>query len=272
MSLSEGCDILQTPAHDFTVWMYWEDQIGPRGRIKKKPAYYDLCQETVLRHNSNARIIDKTEASSLLGGLPPELDGVYVAHRSDWIRKMILWKYGGLYVDSDFICFEPLHSIARLASNFDFVGYKEWNGGYMDNFIAARAGSRLMRAAADEALRRIRCGNLAWTDTSTASLEAAFNRYRWKTKWIELPTHLVNPVSVVDSSWFTYEGPHQGAEHRDTCLGYMTSFHSLRHWAADQSREALLGGNARACHILRRGLGLCETPPPTSNGHVIPAQ
>lgn len=233
------------------IWLYWEN-IG-----RPKPAYYELCQQSVLKHNPSARIIGREEAEELIGPIPKELDEVYIIHRVDWIRKMLLWKHGGMYLDSDFICFESLAPLAGLARTFDFVGYKEWHSGIMDNIMVAKAGSPILKAAADIALDYVkRKGkNVKWLDTNNVAMEQAMESWRWKSKWMMLPTHVLSPVNVCDKDWFIQEQDGYALEHDKSCLGYITSYHTIKDWAQNRTKRELMSGNERVCHIFRHAFG-----------------
>lgn len=231
-----------------TIWLYWEDVNG-----REKPVYYDLCQKSVLHHNPTARIIGKEETRELLGGLPPEIDNVYIAHRSDWIRKAILYKFGGMWLDSDFVCMENMDGLLSMAQSFDFVGYKEWGSDLMDNFFVCRAGSKIVGAAADEALRLIREGRkLKWLETNRGAIVHGFNRYKWQNRWAVLPTHLFSPVNCNQADWFfDHEPMNTIPGHAPASFGYMTSYHAMGERIYTRTLHELMTGSFRLSNILR---------------------
>lgn len=231
-----------------TIWQYWED------RGTQKPDYYSLCQETVARHNENVRIIGPEDLPELVGELPEVLNRAYVTHKIDWIRKKLLIEQGGVYVDSDFICMRSLKAIQEMAPHFDYVGYKEWNtGGWMDNFMAAKKGSKILQHALDYSLKQLEMknGKVNWLECSTDAINSAFNEYRWKSDYVKLETHLIEPQKVTDTWWFTQKTDETPNHH---CYGFMTSVHNLRSWCINKTREQLLGGEERVCHLFRRAM------------------
>lgn len=234
-----------------TIWMYWEDIPG-----RPKPAFYQLCQETILRHNPNVVILNKEEAESHVGKIPVEFNNVHIIHRVDWIRKKLLAKFGGMYLDSDFICFQNLDSLLGLAKDFDFVGYREWDREIMDNIFVARAGSPILKEAADYCVKEIKKKrrDIFWLDTNAYAMESAFAKWQWNCKWILLPTHLINPIDVCDRKWYLKRIKDYRPEHRASCLGYITSYNELREWAQNKTREEILNGDERVCHIIRHAL------------------
>lgn len=229
------------------IYLYWEGT--------QRHWYYELCARTVLKHNPTARILNRKDVEEVVGPLPSELDDVYVIHRVDWIRKAFIERVGGLWLDMDFICLRPLDALATLASDFDYVGYKEWHGSWMDNLFAAKVGSVILRSAREHALEQVRTQgkNLRWLATSTESMAHAFEQHPW-CLYTQLPTHILSPVSVMEPEWFVV--PTKGDELTSfQAFGFMTSFHTLRGWLEGQSEAEFLAGGSRLANLLRRGLG-----------------
>lgn len=236
--------------HGNTLWMYWEGECIPD--------YYQLCQESILRRHDCARIVGPDDLPGLIGEIPEVLKRAYITYRVDWIRKMLLWKQGGMYIDSDFICLKPLDGLLGMAPHFDYVGYQEWGGGHMDNFMCARQGSPFMKSAADYALHALerKHGKIGWLEASRDAIRHAISEWRWRSNWMMIPTHLVTPVSVTDKKWFTSEPePGEGCP-KHFSYGYMTSVHSMNRWVKGRTRDEFLNGNARVCHLLRKALEL----------------
>lgn len=237
---------MRTPPY---LWAYWE---GPPMHW-----YYQLCWQTIQRHNPGARLLGRADVEAELGPLPAELDPVYVVHRCDWVRKAWIHQVGGAWVDVDFVCWSDLSWLA--GTDLDYVGWQEWHntGTSMDNLFAGRAGSPILRAAADYALDQVRRDgrDVRWLSTNAEAMTHALNLHRWG-RWCLLPTHLVGPVSVMDPSWFTADDEPDCAAGFQS-LGFMTSMHGLRGWLDSVgSPEKLLSGRSRLASLLRRGLGL----------------
>lgn len=229
-----------------TIWQYWEG-----GEI---PPYYALCQETVARHNENVRVIGPDDLPELIGELPEILKKCYVTHKVDWIRKKIIAEQGGVYIDSDFICLRSLRAIQDISKNYDFACYKEHNSGmWMDNFVAGKKGSKILNSAADYALRILeeKEGRINWLEASCDAIEHGFREFIWKEDWLKIPTHMIEPQKVVDNNWFK-EKTETTPDHN--CYGFMTSVHSLGDWTKNKTKEQLLNGKERVCHIFRRAM------------------
>ncbi len=231
------------------IYQIWE---GPR------KWYYDLCMETVRYRNPSVEVLDFAAAREIIGDFPPELEGVYVVHQVDWIRKRFLAAVGGMYVDADFICWHSLESVAQLASWWDYVGYQEWHGtGWMDNFFAARKDSPILQDAAEIAFRHIRESphSVPWLATNAWTINEALQKHCWK-RVLQIPTHLVSPVSVMDVQWFLSDKGDN--EHLDDfqCLGWITSYHGIGDWVESfgGARDFLRHSRSRLAELFRIAL------------------
>jgi len=234
------------------IYAYWEGD--------DRHWYYDLCWDTVIRHNPNAVLLTRTDVEDVLGRLPQELDLCYVTHRVDWIRKAFIYKVGGLWLDLDFICWQCLEPLVALADAFDYVGYREWHGtGYMDNFFVARAGSPILETAMDYAMQEIRQNphDLQWLATNAYAINHALREHKWKA-WMEIPTHLISPISVMDRDWFAANADDSINVHSFVSFGQITSFHGIGDWIKSRFRspEELLKSQTRLGALFRRALCL----------------
>jgi len=218
--------------------------------------FYDLCMETVRRHNPDVLVV--TNPREILGDLPKEILDEHFSpvHRADWLRKMLLWKTGGMYVDADFICCHPLDSIRYLANWWDAVLYREWNGGLADSICAGRKNSVFWAEAAAEAMRYIRQywpKEPPWLACGTWSLNKAWEKHRWK-RILELPTHFIQPVSIMDAAWFAADLD-EPPQH--VCLGWMPSKHVMSQFLESfESAEAFLKSRSRLAWLIREALGI----------------
>lgn len=102
------------------LWQYWE---GPM------PSYIKLCLDTVDKHCSNNFTILRLNESNIREYLPElekyedKLSQLIIAHKVDIYRIMLLYKYGGIYLDVDIIVLRnPLEIIEKLRK-YDFVGF-----------------------------------------------------------------------------------------------------------------------------------------------------
>jgi hypothetical protein len=106
------------------MWLYWETQNG-----QKKPNYVKLCNDTVKKNCSDSFEIVFLDENNVHAYLPEikkyniDLEGLIIAHKVDLYRIMLLYKYGGIYIDSDVIVLKDLKQIHDKLNDFDFVGF-----------------------------------------------------------------------------------------------------------------------------------------------------
>ncbi len=102
------------------LWLYWEN---PQG--KETPYYIQLCHQSITRyckHDFNVVILSGKTVEQYLDDLIPEYNSLFhIAHKADYIRFKLLFKYGGVWLDSDFILFKSLKPILETVNRHDFV-------------------------------------------------------------------------------------------------------------------------------------------------------
>jgi mannosyltransferase OCH1-like enzyme len=110
-----------TPEQHKYIWIYWENAPG-----KQKPYYIDLCHQLIKKFNPNATIITlNKENITKYVTVPKEWYNLkLIAHRADYARIAVLYKYGGIYIDSDMITLNSYDKIFDLLKTYDFVGFE----------------------------------------------------------------------------------------------------------------------------------------------------
>jgi len=106
------------------LWQYWDNIDG-----KKTPAFINLCFKTVDRKCSKSFQIVRLNKDNILKYIPEideykeQMKDLIIAHKVDIYRIMLLFKYGGMYLDADIICLrDPIEIIHKL-DEYDFVGF-----------------------------------------------------------------------------------------------------------------------------------------------------
>ena len=200
------------------IYAYWE---GP------KNWYYDLCWQTVRYWNPGATLIGPKEVEEVIGPIPKELQDVYIIHKVDWIRKKWIHAVGGLWLDCDVICWSDLSPLVAAGEAFDFIGYKEWHEtGWMDNFFAGRKGSVILKDAADYALNQVQRTkpNIPWLSTNADTMNNVLTKHKFGF-YMQIPTHLVSPVSCTQKSWFVSQIEDDINGYKS--FGIITSYHCI---------------------------------------------
>lgn len=106
------------------LWLYWDNIDG-----NTTPAYIDLCYETVVNKCKNTFEIVRLNKDNIKKYIPElseyeqYMKNLIIAHKVDIYRIMLMYKYGGLYLDSDIIVLNDLSDINDKLKKFDFIGF-----------------------------------------------------------------------------------------------------------------------------------------------------
>ena len=110
------------------IWMYWETNKNSNAKGEgKKPAYFELCFETIKKHCSksfNIIVLDEVTIYKYLPTLRRDLSSkLNISPKTDVLRFELLYKYGGIWLDYDTIVFVDLIEIINKLQKYDFVGF-----------------------------------------------------------------------------------------------------------------------------------------------------
>lgn len=85
------------------------------------PTYVKLCEKT-LRKNAGLEVVllNEEKAWELIGARPPHYDALkHWAHKADIIRWSLIYKYGGMWLDTDTILINPVDGLYDEAVDKD---------------------------------------------------------------------------------------------------------------------------------------------------------
>jgi len=118
----------QYSKNKINIWMYWENELG-----KRTPDYIYLCWKSIINYNCNdfnIKILTDDDIDTFL----PKINKKYlslskIAHKADYIRFNLLYRYGGIWLDSDFVSFRSLLPVVEKINKNGFVcmGYQQKN-------------------------------------------------------------------------------------------------------------------------------------------------
>ena len=176
-----------------TVWSYWEDLPGT-----KRPAYLDLCLDTIRRHAPplEVRCLGPDDALAALPGIDVNRwrDLPAPNYRSDYVRSRVLQRYGGIWMDPDTIALAPLTDLLAELDDSGTVSFGKELGRFFGGLCAARPGAAFVdQWVAEQDSRLARAGD--WSALGYAALAqdvtwAVARRAPWKA----LPMERVSPV------------------------------------------------------------------------------
>ena len=112
--------------HDLTgqynIFMYWETLPG-----KTKPQYLDLCYDTILKNCSQdfkIHMLNEKNIKQYLPNLRTDLDKkLKIQQKVDYYRLLLLYKYGGIWLDSDTIVIKSLVPLFQKLRTYNYVGF-----------------------------------------------------------------------------------------------------------------------------------------------------
>lgn len=132
------------------IWLYWQNKPG-----KTMPTYIRLCLDTIYKNcKDEFKIVLLNEKTiyNYLPNLRKDLNKLEIAQKADYIRIKLLYKYGGIWLDTDTIVMTSLLPVIQKLESYDFVGFGctsiYCNNGYprpSNGFLAARKNSILMK-------------------------------------------------------------------------------------------------------------------------------
>jgi len=106
------------------IWFYWENING-----KKRPGYIDLCIESIYKNcNESFNVVELNETN--INEYLPEIklnkmnfSKLKIAQKVDFYRILLMYKYGGIYIDVDILVLKNLDSIIDKLKIYDYVGF-----------------------------------------------------------------------------------------------------------------------------------------------------
>lgn len=108
------------------VFLYW---MGKEYRL------IQLLRRLIYLHagNCTVHLLTCDNVRNYIDDLPTCFDALCPAHQADIVRVYVVYKYGGIWLDSDTIAMEPLDALFDLFREKD--GFFVWNGEVIINGI-----------------------------------------------------------------------------------------------------------------------------------------
>ena len=94
------------------IWMYWENR-----PFTKKPAYLELCLDSIKRHKGDYELVllDERSVKDYIEIPAKVRQFEHIAHRADYIRFHLLHRYGGVWLDADVILIQDIDDVSEHA-------------------------------------------------------------------------------------------------------------------------------------------------------------
>jgi len=234
-------------ADTLPLWMYWEGEC---------PEWIRMCQQTVLSHASNVRLLSPGDFDRLRDiDRDIDLGRLGAAHRADFIRAFLLARYGSLWVDSDCIAMQPLDSILECLGDYDFVAHRERTGMISNGFIAARPRSEIASALYARLCATLRAGRpIGWISLGGEPLTEILNHT--SVRWREIPCEAVQPICWTNPGEFfvVREPVEHDALIQKRAICYMLSNVAVQRFRAENPGADLLAENTFFRHLFAKSL------------------
>lgn len=169
------------------VWQYWETKPG-----HNKPGYIELAMNLVQKscEQDNIKYVKITPENLSeyvnIATLPKNWHNIkQIAHKADYLRAVLLYNYGGLWLDADVIVkngFEPLIDDLK---NADLVVFGDDNDEISIGIIAARKNSPFIKEWLDKMTEKINKNtDFNWTEIGYDILYPMWKKWAKENKGI----------------------------------------------------------------------------------------
>lgn len=161
------------------IWQYWETR-------DHKPPFIDLLYEIAIK-NSGVEVIrvGPDTLSQYLPNIPDHILKIEeIAHKADMIRALLIYHYGGMWLDSDAIVLSNLNFLFDFLEEYEFVGFND-NGSFMDKPLKARINCFISRPKSKILEQWI------------TAQHSKFPRTHFE--WTEIGTQLLDPIVLKNS-------------------------------------------------------------------------
>ena len=145
----------------YFMWVYWEN-VGSADT----PDYIKICLDSVKKYCSHDFELVILNEKSVHDYIPElkllNLNNLLIAQKVDIIRVLLLYKYGGIYIDADTIVMRSPKEIVDKLIDYDYVGFgctgNKCNYGYgrpSNGVMASRKDGVLISKIKDNLLGKI---------------------------------------------------------------------------------------------------------------------
>lgn len=145
------------------LWIYWDD-------ISTRSGYIQLCIDTIYKNSYDFNIIFLNK-NNIIDYLPEiklyekYFEDLLLAQKVDIYRIWLMYKYGGLYIDTDTILLKSPIKLYKLLEEYDYIGYgctgnicfpKDAYGYPSNGIIFSRPNTLLMKNILNKCLDKIK--------------------------------------------------------------------------------------------------------------------
>jgi SAM-dependent methyltransferase len=230
------------------IWLYWEGDL---------PDWIERCHASIFAHAPGARLLDRSEFELIwdrdrdidIGRLRP-------AQRADFIRAFLLWRHGGIWIDSDCLLMGSLEEVQRLLERHDFIAHRDRQGLFPNGFMAAAPQSRVAAELYRRICERLRSRRpLGWISLGGEPLTHILRTIT--ANWHELPCERIQPVCWSEPQRFfaVAEAAVHEARFDQRAITYMLSHTKVAEYQRQSPGSDLLAEGTFFRFLLARSIG-----------------
>lgn len=126
--------------------------------------------------NYNVHFINDENIKSYIDNLPDYFNKLEPAHKADYLRVMLIYEYGGIWLDSDTLVMDNLQSLFDLFNTYDGFFIKENNNILCNGVFGSNPKTKLMAEWKTQLLQKIGNNiNIEWAEIGNNMLEQIYN-------------------------------------------------------------------------------------------------
>ncbi len=155
------------------LFLYW---------IGKEYKLISILRNLIYLHSTNGIgynviLITPKNINKYLDNIPEYFYNLLPAHQADYVRVNIIYKYGGIWLDSDTLVLDSLDSLFDIIDKKDGFLIKENNVRLSNGIFGSKKGTQMMKKWKDNLKIKLdsRKENMEWDEIGNSMLENMFN-------------------------------------------------------------------------------------------------
>jgi hypothetical protein len=234
-------------ANDLPVWLYWEGE---------RPEWIEACIKTVFKHAPHAQLLTP-ETFDELWDIDRDINPVnlHVAHRADFIRAFLLYRYGGIWIDCDCVLTKPLDSLLEIFADYDFAAHRERGGYFGNEFMIAKRESKIAEAFYTRIAKTLRTKRqFGWCEIGCVPLTDIISKAG--VPFLEIECDLIQPICWSNvEPYFTIAtvAEHQSVFNSEAFC-YMLSNLTVNKYVAENPHKNLFAEDSFFSFLIRKSL------------------
>lgn len=143
--------------------------------------FIKILRNIIYLHSKNGKgykvhLITHENIENYIDKLPEKFYDLLPAHQADYIRVYVIYKYGGIWLDSDTLIMDSLDSLFDLIDNKDGFFIRQNNNILCNGIFGSKKKTNIMKKLLENInLRLAKNDKLEWTAIGNSMLQKFFN-------------------------------------------------------------------------------------------------